>query len=868
MAEAHGKLTNTPGRAVRHPRAGGRPMPRPASTWRCTIRRRWWSSSARSRAATATARPSRRWITAPFFGALAKWVAEVDDTARLPEYISPRLPRWRCRAGPGRWCWRCPKTCCRPRRMCPTCPPSRRRPPPWPRRRGRGGDGPARPRPRRPLVVAGGPLWTAAGQRRSHPLRRGAGPAGGGGVPAAGLHRQPPPELRRRSQRRHAARPEGRARRGRHAADPRQPVRRRRLRRLRGRSRRTRARRSSMSTPTPTSSAGSSGPISAIAAPAPAMLAALAAQNGPGRPEWAAWRARLRAGYEAWLEPVETPGAVKLENVVAELGRLLPEGSGDRQWRGQLQHVAAPLPPVHPAEDPTSAPPPAAWATASPPPSPRRWKPAGPRWPGTGDGCFQMTLNEMSTAVQHGAQVVVIVANNGRYGTIRMHQERSYPGRVSGTDLANPDFAALARAYGGARRRRSRRDADFGPAFERALASGRRRRDRAQARPRGADDDADLERSARAPSRDRRPKSRGRPTARRRTGRSEDHMVHRFAWPLRRARGNDGIVSISSLIVGVAAAASDKADVLARRGGGAGRRGDLDGGRGESSRCRRRPMPSAPIARERKATARPTRGTRAGELVTAIYERPGSSRGCAHADEAGPGGKGRPWSPLGDDMHCRMEGRAYRRGWRRAPVQASAASTAISWSARAYACGDGAHAAGICNPGGGRRHRSSLAALARHGGDARRGVAFGRLWRGPRSGRFRMAANAFRGGRFETPVGLAGAPWELRTPPRPAPSRPTRNGCLISSISVTRSAISINSSLALRPGEDHMGHLRFLGLQEVHHLGDIEIVVAQRDVDLVEQHHPDRRDRGSALSTSPRRPAPSRCRGSCPGSPR
>jgi len=66
-----------------------------------------------------------------------------------------------------------------------------------------------------------------------------------------------------------------------------------------------------------------------------------------------------------------------------------------------------------------------------------------------GDGCFQMTLNEMSTAVQHGANVVVIVANNGRYGTIRMHQERTYPGRVSGTDLVNPDYPALARAYGG-----------------------------------------------------------------------------------------------------------------------------------------------------------------------------------------------------------------------------------------------------------------------------------------------------------------------------------------------------------------------------------------------------------------------------------
>ena len=89
-----------------------------------------------------------------------------------------------------------------------------------------------------------------------------------------------------------------------------------------------------------------------------------------------------------------------------------------------------------------------------------------------GDGCIQMTVNELSTAAQYGATPIVIVANNGRYGTIRMHQERHYPGRVSGTDLFNPDFAALARAYGG-HGERVQRDADFAPAFERARLSGR-----------------------------------------------------------------------------------------------------------------------------------------------------------------------------------------------------------------------------------------------------------------------------------------------------------------------------------------------------------------------------------------------------------
>lgn len=89
-----------------------------------------------------------------------------------------------------------------------------------------------------------------------------------------------------------------------------------------------------------------------------------------------------------------------------------------------------------------------------------------------GDGCFQMTLNEMSTARQHDANIIVILCNNGQYGTIRMHQEKTYPGRVSGTSLFNPDYAALAAAYGG-HGERVERTADFLSAFDRAVAAGR-----------------------------------------------------------------------------------------------------------------------------------------------------------------------------------------------------------------------------------------------------------------------------------------------------------------------------------------------------------------------------------------------------------
>jgi acetolactate synthase-1/2/3 large subunit len=89
-----------------------------------------------------------------------------------------------------------------------------------------------------------------------------------------------------------------------------------------------------------------------------------------------------------------------------------------------------------------------------------------------GDGCFMMNGQELATAMQYDARVVFIVVNNGMYGTIRMHQERTYPGRVSGTALANPDFAALAQAYGLHGEVVENTD-EFFPAFERSVASGK-----------------------------------------------------------------------------------------------------------------------------------------------------------------------------------------------------------------------------------------------------------------------------------------------------------------------------------------------------------------------------------------------------------
>jgi acetolactate synthase-1/2/3 large subunit len=89
-----------------------------------------------------------------------------------------------------------------------------------------------------------------------------------------------------------------------------------------------------------------------------------------------------------------------------------------------------------------------------------------------GDGCFMMHGQEFITAVRYGLSIITVLVNNGTYGTIRMHQEREYPGRVSATDLVNPDFVAYAKAFGG-HGELVERTQDFAPAFERARASGK-----------------------------------------------------------------------------------------------------------------------------------------------------------------------------------------------------------------------------------------------------------------------------------------------------------------------------------------------------------------------------------------------------------
>ena len=213
-------------------------------------------------------------------------------------------------------------------------------------------------------------------------------------------------------------------------------------------------------------------PRLAIAATPGAFLAAIdprAARPAPLAAE--ASPATAHADYEAWRAPRPVPGAVDLWQVVRWLDERLPDdamvtnGAGNfatwmhrvyryRGFRTQLAPysgsmgygvpaaIAAKL--VHPERIVVS------------------WN---------GDGCFLMNGQELATAVQYGLAIVFIVVDNGMYGTIRMHQERNYPARVSGTELRNPDFAALARAYGAHGETVNATD-EFAPAFERALACG------------------------------------------------------------------------------------------------------------------------------------------------------------------------------------------------------------------------------------------------------------------------------------------------------------------------------------------------------------------------------------------------------------
>jgi acetolactate synthase-1/2/3 large subunit len=200
-----------------------------------------------------------------------------------------------------------------------------------------------------------------------------------------------------------------------------------------------------------------------------AAARALEPREGVAR---SAWVEAARADYLANIEPDPVPGDLNMYEVIRVLGEMLPDDailtndagnfSGWSHRYFQYRDYPSQLGPTNGAMGYGL---PAAIAAKTV--HPQRKVVCF-----TGDGGFLMTGNELATAAQQGLDPVILVINNSTYGTIRMNQEQSYPGRVIGSDLANPDFVAYAAAFGAHAERVSRTE-EFEPALERALNAGR-----------------------------------------------------------------------------------------------------------------------------------------------------------------------------------------------------------------------------------------------------------------------------------------------------------------------------------------------------------------------------------------------------------
>ena len=197
---------------------------------------------------------------------------------------------------------------------------------------------------------------------------------------------------------------------------------------------------------------------------------AFAAALRPVTGGWAGWRAQGRAAWEAGFELPPQPSPVDMGPVMAHVREVLPDdailtnGAGNfTVWPNKFYRFGPGSRLLAPQSGAMGYGIPAAVAA----------KLAFPDRTVVcfaGDGDFQMTCQELGTAMQAGAQPIILILNNGIYGTIRAHQERSYPARVSGTTLENPDFVLLAQSYG-FHAERVDRTKDFPAAFARARAS-------------------------------------------------------------------------------------------------------------------------------------------------------------------------------------------------------------------------------------------------------------------------------------------------------------------------------------------------------------------------------------------------------------
>ncbi|MBP2427349.1 thiamine pyrophosphate-binding protein [Bradyrhizobium elkanii] len=214
-------------------------------------------------------------------------------------------------------------------------------------------------------------------------------------------------------------------------------------------------------------------PALAIQATPAAFAAAVETMKPVAAPAWKGEAAKAHADYLAWTDkPRELPGSFQYGEVVTWLRDRLPKdaivcnGAGNYAgWIHRHHRFHAFAAQLAPTSGSMGYGVPAAVMA-------KRHHPDRVVVAFAGDGCFLMNGQEFATAVQYDAPLIVVVIDNAQYGTIRMHQERDYPGRVVGTQLKNPDFALYAKAFGGHGERVERTE-DFAPAFERALASGK-----------------------------------------------------------------------------------------------------------------------------------------------------------------------------------------------------------------------------------------------------------------------------------------------------------------------------------------------------------------------------------------------------------
>jgi acetolactate synthase-1/2/3 large subunit len=204
-----------------------------------------------------------------------------------------------------------------------------------------------------------------------------------------------------------------------------------------------------------------------------AFAAELSGLATPSATPWAAGTAAMHQSYLNWSDPVpiKTPGALQMGGVMAYLESKLPadaimtNGAGNfATWLHRFHRFTQFGTQLAPTSGSMGYGLPAAVGA-------KRVAPDKLVVCFAGDGCFMMHGQEFATAVQYNLPLVVVIIDNGMYGTIRMHQEKHYPGRISATQLKNPDFSAYARAFGGHGERVEKTE-EFGPAFDRAVASG------------------------------------------------------------------------------------------------------------------------------------------------------------------------------------------------------------------------------------------------------------------------------------------------------------------------------------------------------------------------------------------------------------